>query len=427
MIDLDEATWEQWTQALEHAHKVTDAERQEVLSIGGIHIIGTERHNSRRLNDQLRGRVQSGDPGSSRFYLSLDDGLMRVFGGQRIKSLMLRLGMEEGVPVESKLVSRRIENAQKKVEAQSFALLKRNLEYDAVINKQREAIYTIRRRWLMGFAGDTPEAGGLNQRTYILGLAESLFDRLVARCLPKKRAPHEWDLAGFKEQMGLIFGFDVDQEQIGPEELSSGQAQDALWQRLETKYAEKEEQIGVEAIRNLERYITINIIDTQWKDQLAALTRLKDISKLRDDQQKNFLARSMRSLRLNILVMKDQLLAVARLKDRLELSDYQQRDLIDKYVSNTQMLFDAMLDRINEETVRYMFSIQAQANSPTNQLLLERRRRGRVAATNADDEAFADGEDEYKELVRPQVPRTGRNDPCPCGSGKKYRKCCGAT
>src|SRR6185369_7290907 len=179
-INPDEADERQWNDAITRAKQTTDAEHKEVVGAGGLHILGTERHESRRIDNQLRGRSgRQGDPGSSRFYLSLEDDLMRIFGGERIKGLMLRLGMEEGVPIESRLVSKRIEGAQKSVEGHNFSIRKHLLEYDDVMNKQRETVYGLRRDLLMGFEGDSLEEQNANQREYIMGIAEDIFDGLM--------------------------------------------------------------------------------------------------------------------------------------------------------------------------------------------------------------------------------------------------------
>ncbi len=390
-INPEEANDQQWKDALARAKKITDAEHEEVIEAGGLHILGTERHESRRIDNQLRGRSgRQGDPGSSRFFLSLEDDLMRIFGGERIKGLMLRLGMEEGVPIESRLVSKRIEGAQKSVEGHNFSIRKQLIEYDDVMNKQREAIYGIRRQLLAGFEGEDPEEQNANQREYILSIAESLLDNFVDQYLPKEQRPDEWDLTGFKEQLRLIFGFDVDQNGINLEEFGPDEARDLIWDKLEAAYTEKEVQVGVEAIRNLERYIMLNIVDAQWKDHLLALDHLKD---------------------------------------GIGLRGYGQKDPLVEYKRESYGLFQDMLDRIDTETVRYLFNFQVQVTAPIEQQLLERRRRqrrGRVAFTKANETAFAAGEEEQAKPVRNKGPRVGRNDPCPCGSGKKYKKCCGA-
>jgi preprotein translocase subunit SecA len=391
-INPEEATDQQWEQAIARARKVTDAEHEEVVGLGGLHILGTERHESRRIDNQLRGRSgRQGDPGSSRFYLSLEDDLMRIFGGERIKGLMLRLGMEEGVPIESRLVSKRIEGAQKSVEGHNFSIRKHLLEYDDVMNKQREAIYGIRRQLLMGFEGDTVEEQNQNQREYILNtVAEDLFNDLIERFMAKEVDPSEWDLAALKDDLRTIFAFDVDREGVRLEEISPQEARQQIWSKLEEKYRDKEVQMGIEALRNLERYIMLNIVDSQWKDHLLALDHLKE---------------------------------------GIGLRGYAQKDPLVEYKRESFGLFQAMLDRIDTETVRYLFNLQVQVTAPIEQELLERRRRqrrGRVAFTKANETAFAGGEEEAAKPIRNKGPRIGRNDPCTCGSGKKYKKCCGA-
>jgi preprotein translocase subunit SecA len=390
-INPDEATPEQWEAALARAREVTEAEHQEVVKAGGLHILGTERHESRRIDNQLRGRSgRQGDPGSSRFYLSLEDDLMRIFGGERIKGLMLRLGMDEGVPIESRLVSKRIEGAQKSVEGRNFTMRKQLLEYDDVMNKQREAVYGLRRDLLMGFEGDTPEDQSASQRLYLLGIAEDLFEDLIDQYMPKEQRPDEWDITGLKEQLRLIFSFDADQEGINFAELGPEEAHDLIWPKIAAKYEEKEVQLGVEAMRNLERYIMLNIVDAQWKDHLLALDHLKE---------------------------------------GIHLRGYAQKDPLVEYKRESFNLFEQMLDRINTDTIRYLFNFQVQVTAPVEQQLLERRRRqrrGRVAFTKANETAFAGGEEEAARPVRNKGPRIGRNDPCSCGSGKKYKRCCGA-
>ncbi|HKG21972.1 MAG TPA: SEC-C metal-binding domain-containing protein, partial [Blastocatellia bacterium] len=390
-VNPDEATESQWQESFVRAKQITDAEHADVVTLGGLHILGTERHESRRIDNQLRGRSgRQGDPGSSRFFLSLEDDLMRIFGGERIKGLMLRLGMEEGVPIESRLVSKRIEGAQKSVEGHNFSIRKHLLEYDDVMNKQRGAIYTMRRNLLMGFEGDTPEEQNASQRETVMEMAEGIFDGFVDQYLSKDQRPHEWDLPGFKEQLRLVFGFDADHEGLDIESMGAEEARDVIWKSLQERYSEKEVQVGVEAMRNLERYIMLNIVDSQWKDHLLALDHLKE---------------------------------------GISLRGYAQKDPLVEYKRESFHLFEAMLDRIDTETVRYLFNFQVQVTTSIEQQLLERRRRqrrGRVAFTKANETAFAGGEEEHSKPVRNKGPRVGRNEACPCGSGKKYKKCCGA-
>src|SRR5215813_1287302 len=390
-INPDEASGQQWSDALAKAKQTTDVEHQEVVDRGGLHILGTERHESRRIDNQLRGRSgRQGDPGSSRFYLSLEDDLMRIFGGERIKGLMLRLGMEEGVPIESRLVSKRIEGAQKSVEGHNFSIRKHLLEYDDVMNKQREQVYGLRRDLLLGFEGDTPEEQSENQRMYIVGIAEDIFQGLIDQYMSKEQRPDEWDIRGLKEQLRLNFAFDPDAEQLDLAEMGPEEAREIILPKIDEKYKEKEVQLGVEALRNLERYIMLNIVDAQWKDHLLALDHLKE---------------------------------------GIGLRGYGQKDPLVEYKRESFYLFQSMLDRIDTETIRYLFNFQVQVTTPVEQQLLERRRRqrrGRVAFTKANETAFAGGEEETAKPIRNKGPRVGRNDPCPCGSGKKYKKCCGA-
>ncbi|MEK6285358.1 MAG: preprotein translocase subunit SecA [Acidobacteriota bacterium] len=390
-INPDEASERQMNDALARAKQTTDVEHKDVVSVGGLHILGTERHESRRIDNQLRGRSgRQGDPGSSRFYLSLEDDLMRIFGGERIKGLMLRLGMEEGVPIESRLVSKRIESAQKSVEGHNFSIRKHLLEYDDVMNKQRETVYGLRRDLLIGFEGDTPEEQAINQRNYVLSIAEDNFEGLIDQYMPKEQRADEWDIVGLKEQLRLNFGFDADGEHLDLLEMSPEEAREVIWPKIEEKYKEKEVQLGVEALRNLERYIMLNIVDAQWKDHLLALDHLKE---------------------------------------GISLRGYGQKDPLVEYKRESYYLFQAMLERVDTETIRYLFNFQVQVTAPVEQQLLERRRRqrrGRVAFTKANETAFAGGEEEAAKPVRNKGPRIGRNDPCSCGSGKKYKKCHGA-
>ncbi|MEW6126406.1 MAG: preprotein translocase subunit SecA [Acidobacteriota bacterium] len=390
-INPEEATEGQMNAALERAKDITETEHQEVIQLGGLHILGTERHESRRIDNQLRGRSgRQGDPGSSRFYLSLEDDLMRIFGGERIKGIMLRLGMDEGVPIESGLVSKRIEAAQKSVEGHNFSIRKHLLEYDDVMNKQREAIYAMRRQLLMGFEGETIEERNDNQREHVLETAHELFDDMIDEYLSKDMRPDEWDFTGLKDQLRATFGYDADSEGWHLENMGIEEVRQKLWPEIEKKYGEKEVQLGAEALRSLERYIMLNIVDAQWKDHLLALDHLKE---------------------------------------GIGLRGYGQKDPLVEYKRDSFALFQDMLYRINNESVRYLFNFQVQVTESVEQQLLERRRRqrrGRVAFTKANESAFAAGEEEEAKPFRNKEPRVGRNEPCPCGSGKKYKKCHGA-
>jgi preprotein translocase subunit SecA len=382
-IDPDEATPEQFEAALERAQQIVEAEHVEVVEAGGLHIIGTERHESRRIDNQLRGRAgRQGDPGSSRFFLSLEDDLMRIFAGDKVKALMQRLGMEKGVAIESKMVSKRIEAAQKSVEARNFETRKHLLQYDDVMNRQRETIYGLRRQLM-----EEPD-----QREFLLGdtgVAHDLLADLVEQYLSTKVAPDDWDVENFKIQLQSVFDFDADAEGIDFQNAASEEIRDYIWEKLKAKYAEKEAQVGAEAMRTYERIIMLNIIDAQWKDHL---------------------------------------LAIDHLKQGIGLVGYGQKDPLVEYKKESFDLFQAMLDRIDTFTIRSLFNLQVVAEQAPEQL--QQRRRSRPTSmtfTGPNQGAAAAGEEaaRTKTITRDQ-PKIGRNEPCPCGSGKKYKKCCGA-
>jgi preprotein translocase subunit SecA len=381
-IDPDEAEDEQFEEALSQTKRIVEAEHKEVVGVGGLHIIGTERHESRRIDNQLRGRAgRQGDPGSSRFFLSLEDDLMRIFAGDRVKALMQRLGMEKGVAIESKMVSKRIEGAQKSVEGRNFESRKHLLEYDDVMNKQRETIYGLRRQLM-----EEPD-----QRDYLLGetgVARDLLADLTKQYLNPEADPEDWDVDNYVIQLKTIYDFDADAEGIDFENSSSEDIDQAIWEKLKVKYAAKEEQIGVEAMRTYERIIMLNIIDAQWKDHL---------------------------------------LSIDHLKQGIGLVGYGQKDPLVEYKKQSFDLFQAMLDRIDQTTIRSLFNLQVVAEQPPEALRQRRApRRTALNFTGPNQGAAAAGEEagKVKTVTRDQ-PKVGRNELCPCGSGKKYKKCCG--
>jgi preprotein translocase subunit SecA len=384
-VDPDEATPEQFEAAFERAKRIVETEHKEVVNAGGLHIIGTERHESRRIDNQLRGRAgRQGDPGSSRFFLSLEDDLMRIFAGDKVKALMQRLGMEKGVAIESKMVSKRIEAAQKSVEARNFETRKHLLQYDDVMNRQRETIYGLRRQLM-----EEPD-----QREFLLGdtgVAHDLLADLTEQYLSTKVSPDDWDVENYKIQLQSVFAFDADAEGIDFDNATSAQLQALVWQRLKEKYAEKETQVGAEAMRTYERIIMLNIIDAQWKDHLLALDHLKQ---------------------------------------GIGLVGYGQKDPLVEYKKESFDLFQAMLDRIDTFTIRSLFNLQVVAEQAPEQIQQQQQRRRRPTSmlfTGPNQGAAAAGEEaaRTKTITRDQ-PKVGRNEPCPCGSGKKYKKCCGA-
>ena len=386
-IDPDEATEEQWSEAFARAKRIVEEEHKEVVEIGGLHILGTERHESRRIDNQLRGRAgRQGDPGSSRFFLSLEDDLMRIFAGDKVKALMQRLGMEKGVAIESKMVSKRIESAQKSVEGRNFESRKHLLEYDDVMNKQRETIYGLRRQLM-----EEPD-----QREYLMGdppsagVAYDLLSDLTKQYLNPDVSPDDWDVDNYRIQIKTIYDLDTDSEHIDIPHLTSDEVVDTVWERLKVKYAKKEEQIGPEAMRTYERIIMLNIIDAQWKDHLLSLDHLKQ---------------------------------------GIGLVGYGQKDPLVEYKKQSFDMFQEMLDRIDTTTIRSLFNLQVVSEQPPEALRQRRlpRRSTSMSFTGPNQGAAAAGEEDgkVKTVVRDQ-PKVGRNEPCPCGSGKKYKKCHGA-
>jgi len=404
---------EQWKPVYDQFAEQCKAEHDEVIALGGLHILGTERHEARRIDNQLRGRAgRQGDPGSSRFFLSLEDDLMRIFGGERVKALMYRLGMTEGVPIESGLISRKIEGAQKSVEAQNFDARKHLLEYDDVMNKQRETIYAIRRSALEG----------KDQRDYVLGIAEDVARELVDTYCAKEVHPDEWNVTQFLAEVNSQFGVHAKGAGADPASLNHDQLADATVEAIRNKYEDKEKQLSPELMRWLERRIILDVVDSQWKDHLLSLDHLKEAIGLRG---------------------------------------YAQKDPLVEFKKEAFVLFEDMMTRIYNETVRYLFHVQVQIEGqqpggegtpqplpPTppspRPMAAAASAAARVADAPAQLPSFAremerKQQRQEKELqyqtgaAQAEAPKpvragakVGRNDPCPCGSGKKYKKCHGA-
>ena len=349
-------------------------ERDKVVAAGGLHIMGTERHESRRIDNQLRGRAgRQGDPGASRFFLSLEDDLMRIFGADRMQGIMNRLGMEEGVPIEHGLVSRAIENAQKKVEAHNFDIRKHLLEYDDVMNKQRELVYGQRRDAL---AGDKLKSDVLEMATQ---LAEDTVDRFV----DKQAMASEWDLAGLAESLRGRFNLRLE---FTPEEQGVIDAEDIeekVLNLVKDSYESKEERLGEELLRQLEKIIMLQTTDVLWKDHLLNMDHLKEGIGLRGYGQKN------------------------------PLHEYQREGF---------ELFQEMSDRVEEDVVTKLFTVEVDQEQSAAELEeLEARQAPRQMMLSR-----GDGEGpEPVVTVRRDGDKVGRNEPCPCGSGKKYKRCHG--
>ncbi len=407
-----------WAEVLTRYKAQTDIEHDEVTAVGGLHILGTERHESRRIDNQLRGRAgRQGDPGSSRFYLALEDDLMRIFAKEWVSNLLQRLGMEEGVPIESKMITRRIETAQKAVEGQHFESRKHLLEYDDVMNKQREAVYGLRRRLLEG----------TDQKDLILeDYVSAILAELLEQYCPAKAHLADWNIKGLKDAVFTRFGVDFLAEGVKADTLNRQELGDAIFEKLKERYDAKEKLIGPDAMRHHERMIMLSVIDQQWKDHLLSMDHLKE---------------------------------------GIGLRGYGQHDPLVEYKKESFDMFEAMMQRFQEDTVRYLYLMQIlerppdvgaggpPPSAPSGQGLEagvpaqhggdgNGRRPARMVSTSADEleEAFmrrkrreleqarmagAGDAPAVQQVVRGQE-KVGRNDPCPCGSGKKYKKCHGA-
>jgi preprotein translocase subunit SecA len=421
-----ETTQEVWDQTYSTFAKDAAGDHNAVVAAGGLHILGTERHESRRIDNQLRGRAgRQGDPGASRFYLSLEDDLMRIFAKEWVGTLLQRLGMEEGVPIESRMISKRIEAAQKAVESQNFEARKHLLEYDDVMNKQREAVYGLRRQLLEGL--DQKE---LIVEDYVANILSGFLDEAA----PEKQHPDQWDLKALKDKLLSQFGLDVDAEGIPVAEMTRHELGETLFDHLKGRYEAKEQVVTEKAMRFHERMIMLSVLDGLWKDHLLNMDHLKE---------------------------------------GIGLRGYAQQDPLVAYKKESFDMFEGMMERFQEDTVRFLFLMQIVG--PDGQPFAIPTR-PRPAIPLAPPVASADGNGHHPEAAaeeRPAVPiptrqpsttideierefqrkkkreleqarmagsggaeaqaqrrtgdKVGRNDPCPCGSGKKYKKCHGAS
>lgn len=358
--DKTEHTDEDLNNALREAEKVCEADKERVVALGGLHIIGTERHESRRIDNQLRGRAgRQGDPGSSRFYLSLEDDLMRIFGSDRISGLMGKLGMDDDVPIENTMVSRAIENAQKRVEAQNFDIRKHLLEYDDVMNKQRQEIYAYRKEILQS----------RDIKDKVLLMIDELVEEIISVHCPEDQNSEEWDIKGLKDSLYGAFSVSIADF---PDNFRA--FYDAIFSEVKKAYKAKENEAGSEMMRYLERMMVLQVVDSQWKDHLLAMDHLKE---------------------------------------GIGLRGYGQRDPLVEYKKEAFDMFSEMSGRISSEIITRLFKIQVQR---TQEAEIRRTRRISLNYNRGDgvpSQPATKGE------------KVGRNDPCPCGSGKKYKKCCG--
>jgi preprotein translocase subunit SecA len=388
-----------------------EAEHNEVVALGGLHILGTERHESRRIDNQLRGRAgRQGDPGSSRFYLSLQDDLLRIFGGERMQNLMLRLGMEEDVPIESRLITKRIAAAQKAVEAQHFASRKHVLEYDDVMNKQRQAVYQMRRQLLEG----------VNQKERILDIVRSILGSYIDQYVPEGARYDQFDLLGLQTAVLNQFGLKVEIERFAG--LERGETEEQITDELIARYDEKERMIGPDNLRQAERIIMLNVVDNQWKDHLLSMDHLKE---------------------------------------GIGLRGYGQKDPLIEYKKESFTMFQDMMERIEDETIRYLYFMRIESGDvplpypePEEELeddedvlqpqivpaqIQDQQRAAQQSVMDLTRNIHRKKDRELAEIqfgggdgsgqaktVSNKGAKVGRNELCPCGSGKKYKKCHGA-
>lgn len=357
----------EYQQVLEELKQKCKEDRKKVLSVGGLHIIGTERHESRRIDNQLRGRAgRQGDPGRSRFYLSLEDDLMRIFGSERIATVMDKLGIEEGEAIEHRMVSKAIENAQKRVEAHNFEIRKHLLEYDDVMNKQREYVYGFRKQVLKN------ENLSETTKDIIYEVLDYLFDVIL---MPEKK--REWNISGFVDNLHAIFDIKVSGEEVDKHFPSDESLYEFIEKLVFDKLELKEAEYGKEMLLELEKYFLLTSLDSYWKEHL---------------------------------------LAIDHLKEGIGLRGYAQKDPLVEYKKEAHLLFMEMLNNFRKDMVTKLFNVRIVRNEEIPDLEEENKKvKGLVFG----------GGDSSKEPVRKKS-KVGRNDPCPCGSGKKYKKCCGA-
>ncbi len=419
----------EWAEIFKVHSEAVKEEHEQVIASGGLFILGTERHESRRIDNQLRGRAgRQGDPGESRFYLSLEDDLMRIFAKQWVSTLLERLGMEEGVPIESKMISKRIEGAQKAVEAQNFESRKHLLEYDDVMNKQREAVYGLRRQLLEGV-----EQRELILEDYVGGILSAMLDEFAGENV----RPDQWNVKGLDEKLVGQFGLSLSAAGIDAHQLARHELGDAIFDKLKEQYEGKEKILGAGAMRYHERMVMLSVIDGLWKEHLLEMDHLKE---------------------------------------GIGLRGYAQQDPLVAYKKESFDMFEAMMAKFQEDTVRFLFRMQILGpdGQPVGEVAPQPRRTvpaappvasaalpfsgdgGGISGNGAPREiaipvrqpsTTIDAlEKEFHrkkqrelevatragagEAAQPTQRRTGdkvgRNDPCPCGSGKKYKKCHGA-
>ncbi len=372
----EEPTEEAMQKAFQKVLAIAQQEKEKVIQSGGLHVLGTERHEARRIDNQLRGRSgRQGDPGSSRFYLSLEDDLLRIFGSERISSIMDRLGIEEDQPIEHGLVTKAIESAQRKVEAHNFEIRKHLLDYDNVMNQQREVIYSQRREVL----------ASEDLKDTVMGMVEDQAEGLVDFYTDEKTHPEDWDWKALQDAAYKQFSFKWSAPSFEEDGIRRDQLEAMIFEKAKDVYQKKEEEFGIPMLRYLEKVIMLQSIDYHWKDHL---------------------------------------LAIDQLKEGIGLRGYGQKDPRIEYQKEAYQMFLEMLDRIKKDTVEKLFAIQIAKEQEVKEVKMERKQTFVMSRGESMQGGGGKTEDGKGVTVRRDGKKVGRNDPCPCGSGKKYKRCC---
>ena len=366
-----ELTEEEKKEIFEKYKKQCEKEKQEVLEAGGLFIIGSERHEARRIDNQLRGRSgRQGDPGESRFYLSLEDDLMRIFGSDRISGIMQKLGMEEGVPIEHNMITKSIERAQKQVENRNFEIRKQLLEYDSVMNQQRETFYKLRRKVLEG-----------NVRDYVFELTRGILEWLEDQYIGDPKHPQDWNAEEYAKKIKEYFAYDIEPDEV--RKIPRNKLTDEMYKRVTEAYNEKVKKMGDEEMFKMhERFVALQFLDRHWKDHLLNMDHLKDAIGLRG---------------------------------------YGQKDPIIEYKKESFALFEDMMSRVEDNIIKVLYWIQPASEEQVR----EEKRKAKAKQKRLLHASAKDQKAPVVATIKRDKPKIGRNDPCPCGSGKKYKKCCG--
>ena len=356
-----------YKQLLEDSKNELRDEQKKVIEAGGLHIIGTERHESRRIDNQLRGRAgRQGDPGSTRFYISLEDDLMRLFAGDKVKAIIETLKMPEDEPLEAGMLTKTIETAQGRVEGRNFDIRKHVLQYDNVMNKQREVIYSERRRVLLGE----------DLKEYISNMIDSLIDKAISMYTTDEKNNANWDLNGFVKYIAETFSLLISFDGVKQQDLDKEDLRERVRTMIDRHYARQEAEFGEETFREVERIVLLRNVDTKWMDHIDAMDQLKQGIGLR---------------------------AIGN------------EDPVRAYQVEGYDMFEEMTSSISEDTVKMLMRVRPQ----------EKLQRKQVARITGASGADADNIGGRPQPVVKKEKKVGRNDPCPCGSGKKYKKCCG--